>query len=556
MKRCPPLLIALLLLRVAPLDAAQATSAKPNIIVILVDDMGFSDLGCYGSEIETPNLDRLAANGLRFTQFYNSSRCCPTRAALLTGLYPPQAGLGNMTKNQGLPAYQGHLNDQCVTLAEVLKGAGYFTAMAGKWHLGGDEFTVTPWKRGFDHGLSSQHGGFYYVGNDKENKPGKASPLWLDGKNLPGNSPEIPKNSYTTDLFTDYGIKYIDQALEAKKPFFLYLAHTAPHWPLQAPPEDIAKYRGKYNVGWDKLRERRYRWQIQHDIIDPAWSLSPLPKGQAKIEDVPAWDSLNETEKDRYDHIMAIYAATVDHLDQSIGRLVDALKQRQALDNTLIVFLSDNGGSAEGKVEGKLTEGKKDSGPVAWLGAAWATLSNTPFGYYKHFAHEGGIATPFIAHWPDGIKNGGSLCKERAHIIDLMATCVDIAGAKYPTEFNGRKILPMEGKSIAPAFTGGAIGHGQLCWEHNGQCAILEGDWKLVCVGSGEWELYDLTKDRTELQDLAAKEPARVKDLAAKWTAWANRTEALPKPNKQEAKDLKKESKQGKDRSKNEKQDD
>jgi arylsulfatase A-like enzyme len=524
---------ALLLASVAALPAADNQPARPNIIVILADDMGFSDLGCFGGEIQTPNLDQLAASGMRFTEFYNTSRCCPSRAAILTGLYPHQAGVGHMMENGGLPAYEGYLNEHCVTLAEVLKSAGYATAIAGKWHVGGNDFHVTPWLRGFDHGLCSVAGGFYYPDEPRPEKKSQGGNLWLDGKNLDDHSPELPKNWYTTDLYTDYGIKYIDQALAEQKPFFLYLAYNAPHFPLQAPAADIAKYRGKYLAGWDKLREQRHRWQLEHGIVDSAWPLSPLPKAvpNSLIKEVVPWDSLNAADQDRFDQIMAIYAACVDHLDQGIGRLVAHLKAKGTLDNTLIIFLSDNGGNVEGGPKGRL-EGAVPGGPnsTVFCGESWATLENTPFRYYKHFEHEGGISSPFIVHWPQGMTNVGSLCKERAHIIDIMATCVDVSGAKYPTVYHGKTILPMEGKSLVPAFSGGKIGHDQICWEHEGNAAILEGDWKLVRLKNHPWELYNLPNDRTELHDLAAQEPAVAQDLETKWNIWARRTGALPKP--------------------------
>ncbi|HEY4415868.1 MAG TPA: arylsulfatase, partial [Verrucomicrobiae bacterium] len=491
-------------------EPAKPIATKPNIIVILVDDMGYSDLGCYGSEIQTPNLDKLAASGIRFTEFYNMSRCCPSRAAILTGLYPHQAGIGLMQENLGLPAYQGHLNDNCVTLAEVLKSAGYATAICGKWHVGGTDYQPSPWMRGFDHGISSIQGGFYYAQVDKQGNPPLRKSLWLDGKQLPNDSPALPKDWYTTDVWTDYGIKYINQAVAEKKPFFLYLAYNAPHFPLQAPAADIAKYRGKYLAGWDKLRAQRYQWQLAHGIIDPAWALSPLPESQPDLKDVVPWDSLNEKQKNRFDHIMAIYAACVDHMDQGVGRLVDDLKKQGAMDNTLIFFLSDNGGNLEGGPNGTTEKGKGELGSAdstVFCGESWATLENTPFRYYKHFEHEGGISSPLIVHWPDGIKAAGIITKERAQIIDIMATCVDVAGAKYPTEFNGHKILPLEGQSMAPVFTGGKLASYPMFREHEENEAIIDGDWKLVRPHGSPWELYNLAKDRTELHNLAAQEP-------------------------------------------------
>ena len=498
--------------------SAENTAANPNIVVILVDDMGFSDIGCYGSEIATPNLDALAADGLRFTQFYNTARCCPTRASLLTGLYPHQTGVGHMTENSGVPGYIGHLNDRCVTIAEVLKPAGYFTAMCGKWHVGQNS-GVVPWERGFDRSMNSPAGGFYYGDS-------KRSQLFLNGKELDPKDPSLPKNWYSTDLWTDYSIKFIDEALAEKKPFFLYLAYNAPHFPLQAPAEDIAKYRGKYKIGWDKLREQRHEKQIALGVVDKAWPMSPRP------DEVKAWDRVTAAEQDRFDQIMSIYAACVDHMDQAVGRLIAGLRDRGVLDNTLILFMSDNGGNAEGGVNGE-TKGENIGGPGSAVkcGQSWATLENTPFRRYKHYNHEGGISTPLIAHWPAGIAGKGELRKQPGHLIDVMATCVAVSGAQYPSEFNGNAILPMEGQSLLPAFANKPIERDALYWEHEGNAAIRVGDWKLVRFRSnGAWELYDLKTDRTELNDLSAKNPEKAKELAAKWDAWAVRANVVPYP--------------------------
>ena len=506
-----------------PLLGKGAAPVKPNIVVILVDDMGFSDIGCYGSEISTPNLDALAANGLRFTQFYNTARCCPTRASLLTGLYPHQAGMGHMTQDKGVPGYTGRLNDKCVTMAEVLKPAGYFTAMSGKWHVGQD-LGVVPWERGFDRSINSVQGGFYF-------SDAKAN-LYLNGKLLANDDPALPKNWYTTDLYTDYSIKFIDEALAAKKPFFLYLAYNAPHFPLQAPAEDIAKYRGKYKIGWDKLREQRHAKEISLGVVDKAWPLSPRP------DEMQAWDSLTPDEQDRFDQIMSVYAACVDHMDQAVGRLVANLRAKGVLDNTLILFMSDNGGNAEGGLRGTMT-GTGAPGAVnstVFCGQSWATLENTPFRRYKHFNHEGGISTPLIAHWPVGISAKGELRTQPGHIIDVMATCVAVSGAKYPAEFNGKAIVPMEGRSLLPAFANKPIERDALYWEHEGNAAVRVGDWKLVRRGQdGSWELYDLKTDRTELNDLASKNPEVVKELSAKWETWAVRANVMPYPDQRKA---------------------
>lgn len=500
--------------------AASITSAaeRPNIIVILVDDMGFSDIGCYGGEIPTPNIDQLAANGLRFTQFYNTGRCCPTRASLLTGLYSHQAGIGAMTADQGVAGYRGRLNEDCTTFAEVLRGAGYFTAMSGKWHVGQNQ-GVVPWERGFDRSLNAPAGGFYYGTSPR-------AALWLNGQKIANDDPALPKNWYSTDLWTDFGLRFIDEAREAEKPFCLYLAHNAPHFPLQAPLEEIAKFRGRYKAGWDKLREQRHAKQISLGIVDSAWPLSP------RADLVKAWDELTPERQDHFDHLMAIYAAVVAHMDQSIGVLVDGLKQRGALDNTLIFFMSDNGGNAESGPGGKLN-GTPPGSPQSdvFSGQSWATLENTPFRRYKHFNHEGGIATPLIVHWPAGITEKGTLRGQPGHLIDIMATCVQVAGAAYPAERKGLPVPPMEGRSLVPAFTNQPIARDALFWEHEGNAAIRVGDTKLVRAGrNGAWELYDLKADRTEVHDLASQQPEKVKELAAQWEAWAKRAHVTPYP--------------------------
>jgi arylsulfatase len=508
--------------------AARPSDPRPNIVVILVDDMGFSDIGCYGSEIATPNLDKLAAEGLRFTQFYNTGRCCPTRASLLTGLYAHQAGVGHMTDDHGLPGYSGRLNDQCVTIGQVLQPAGYFTSMSGKWHVG-QEHGVVPWRRGFDASLNAPAGGFYYGADAR-------AEVFLNGRKLANDGPELPKNWYTTDLWTDYGIKFIDEGIQAKKPFFLYLAYNAPHFPLEAPLDEIARFRGKYKIGWDRLREQRNARQIELGVVDKSWPLSPRP------DMVEAWDKLTPEQQDHFDHIMAIYAAVVQHMDAAVGRFVQALSDRGVLDNTLILFMSDNGGNAESGPNGIL-EGEPPGSPRSKVfeGMSWATLSNTPFRRYKHFNHEGGIATPLIVHWPDRIKAHGELRMQVGHVIDVMPTCVDAATTSYPKEFDGKAILPMEGRSLVPAFTDKPIAREALYWEHEGNAAIRSGDWKLVRLGrQGEWELYNLAADRTELHDLSAKESQHATAMAAQWEAWAKRAGAEPYPDGKAGKGKKK----------------
>jgi arylsulfatase len=397
--------ILLILALLAPVFSARSAAAeKPNIIVILVDDMGFSDIGCYGSEIPTPNLDALAAGGLRFTQFYNTGRCCPTRASLMTGLYSHQTGVGHMTQDKGALGYRGRLNDQCATFAEELKPAGYFTAISGKWHVG-QEAGVTPWSRGFDRSLNAPAGGFYLPASPR-------AKLFLNGEALTNDDPRLPKDWYSTDLWTTFGLKFIDEAKAANKPFFLYLAHNAPHFPLQAPAADIAKFRGKYQAGWDAIRLQRHAKQIELGIVDKAWPAAPRPAA------INAWDSLTAAEQDRFDHLMAVYAAVVSRMDDSIGNLVAGLKQRGMFDNTLILFMSDNGGNAESGPRGR-TDGDPTAAESNWFcGESWAFLQNTPFRRYKHFNHEGGIATPLIAHWPLGIAAKNELRPQPAHLID------------------------------------------------------------------------------------------------------------------------------------------
>jgi arylsulfatase len=491
---------------------------KPNIVVILVDDMGFSDIGSYGGEISTPNLDALAKNGLRFSNFYNTARCCPTRASLMTGLYSHQAGVGHMTDDRGLPGYSGRLNDKSVTFAEALKPAGYFTAMTGKWHVG-QNLGAVPWERGFDRSLNAAAGGFFF-----HNSP--RAKVFLNGVEASSDGVSLPKQWYSTDLWTQYGLRFIDEARAKKQPFLLYLAHNAPHFPLQAPPEDIARWRGKFKAGWDKLRAARYQRQIKMGLIDKRWPLS------SRAADVPAWDSLTPEQQERYDHIMAIYAATMERMDKAIGDLVKGLQQRGELENTLILFMSDNGGNAETGVRGRL-EGQNpgDAQSDVFVGECWATLNNTPFVRYKHYTDEGGIATPLIAYWPKGIAKArrGQIEAQPGHVIDIMATCLDVAGAAYPKEYKGKAITPLQGTSLRPAFAGKALNRTQpLFWEHEENRAVRDGNWKLVALANKPWRLYDLATDRTEQRDLALAQPERVKALAAQWDAWAARSQVLP----------------------------
>jgi arylsulfatase A-like enzyme len=524
---CAPIALALVAL-VAPALVGQN---RPNVIVILVDDMGWSDIGSYGSEIPTPRLDALAAGGVRFTQFYSTPRCSPTRASLLTGLYSHQAGMGHLDTvvREGSSGTTGRLNDRSVTIAEVLRDAGYFTAMSGKWHLG-QQNGSPPWRRGFDRVLNLRAGGMFFpnqnpAGGDELTKRGQ-EPLYLDGTPIARDGALLGQDWYATFLWAEWGLKFVDEALKAKKPFFLYVPHNAPHFPLMAPQNLIAKYRGKYRAGWDGLREARYRRQIEMKLIDASWPLSP------REAESPAWDPLADEAKDRFDHLMAVYAAMIEAIDTSVGTLVDGLRARGALDNTLILFLSDNGGNAESGPDGRFN-GDPPGGPNSnlYLGMNWAALTTTPFRRFKHFTHEGGISTPLIAHWPRGIPRNrrNTLVHQPGHVIDVMATVVDVTGASYPRERSGQRIQPMEGISLRRAFAGRPLDRRQpLFWEHEGNRAVRSGNWKLVSSYRDPWELYDIAADRVERNDLAAQHPDVVATLAAQWEAWAKRANVDP----------------------------
>jgi arylsulfatase len=501
--------------------AAEAVEKRPNILLIMVDDMGFSDIGCYGSEIPTPNIDALASGGVRFTQFYNTARCSTTRASLMTGLYPHQAGMGYLDglRKPESKGTHGRLHDRCVTLAEVLGTAGYHTSIVGKWHLGQQNGTP-PWERGFQRTATTQFGELYFP---KERSREACKYVYLDGRKVPADSPEIGSGEwYSTFLFTDWALKFVDDAKAQDKPFFLYFAHGAPHFPLKAPSEVIAKYRGKYKAGWDKLREARHKRQIELGIVDPTWPLSPRPA------DVPAWDNLSPADQDRFDNIMAVYAAMIDCIDQSVGRMVEGLRARGMLDNTLLLFLSDNGGNAESGPRG-ITEGAPLGGPDShvFLGMCWATLNNTPFRRYKHFTHEGGISTPLIAKWSARIPadRNGKLEQQPGHLIDIMATACDVSGAVYPVEFKGHAILPMEGISLQPAFAGQPLHRVKpIFWEHEGNRAVRSGPFKLVMKYRGPWEMYNIDDDRTEQHNIITQFPAMAQHLTRQWNDWAATT--------------------------------
>ncbi len=494
-------------------DPAPTGGMPPNIVIILADDMGYSDLGCYGSEISTPSIDSLADGGIRFTQAYNAARCCPSRAALLTGLYPHQAGMGDMVGTVKKPRkpgpYQGYLNGQCVTIAEMLRTAGYGTYMSGKWHVG-EKPEHWPRKRGFDRyfGLISGASSYYEI-LQQEESPRKMA---LD------DEPFTPEgdNFYMTDAFTDHAVRFLE-GHDTAKPFFLYLAYTAPHWPLHAPKEEVEKYRGKYTLGWEALRERRYRRMVDMGIINPKWRLSP------RDADVPPWDGMEN--KDEWDLRMAVYAAMITRMDRGVGRVLDTLRAMGAEENTLVLFLADNGGCHERiKKDNLITPGAVigDRGSYTSYDRNWANASNTPFRMFKHWCHEGGIATPLIARWPARIRQKGALVQEPAHITDIMPTCLEMAGVKYPETFSGNTLTPLPGVSLEPLFEGrGAAPRAGLFWEHEGNRAVRMGKWKLVAPKDGPWELYDLEEDRTELNNMAASMPEKAGELNRAWEKWA-----------------------------------
>lgn len=538
--------------------AAQAQAQqdkRPNIIVILADDLGYSDLGCYGGEIQTPNLDRLAQEGLRFNSFYNAGRSCPTRASLLTGLYPHQAGIGRMTFNDSLPGYRGQLTDNGVTIAEVMKEAGYQTGMVGKWHVAEtalredqrewlahqvyhEEFAdkaCYPVNRGFE----DYYGIIYGVADYFD-------PFSLvDGETPVRN---VPKDYYITRALSDSAVSYVNRYAQSDKPFFLYLSYTAPHWPLHALPEDIRKYENTYKDGWDAVRERRYERMKQLGIFPDAKDFLTPRQHPNQWADNPTkeWDA----------RAMAVHAAMVDRMDQGIGELLEALRKNGELDNTLILFLADNGCSNENCQN--YSEGENDRPDMtrlgekivyprhkevlpgneltyASLGPIWANVANTPFRFWKAKSYEGGINTPCIAYWPKGLKaRKGSVTAQQAHVIDIMATCIDLGKATYPTEYRGRQIQPLEGVSLLPVLEGEAReGHDYLGFEHFHEKAFISKDgWKIIQPGKkAEWELYNLNEDRTEMRNVASEYPKRLKKMVKEYEKWAARCLVIPAPN-------------------------
>ncbi|HIG27741.1 MAG TPA: arylsulfatase [Verrucomicrobiales bacterium] len=552
------------------MQSQESDASRPNIVMIMSDDMGFSDIGCYGGEIATPHLNSLAKGGLRFTQFYNTGRCCPTRASLLSGLYPHQAGVGHMMGDYGLPQYQGNLNRKCLTIAEAMKSAGYRAYMSGKWHVTpyrgaqkNPDRSNWPLQRGFDRFFGTIHGaGSFYDPNS----------LTRDNAFItPENDTEYTPSRtwYYTDAIADNMVRYIKDHTEehSDTPFFAYVSFTAAHWPMHALPEDIVKYKGTYGDGYTPARNSRIKRLKELKLLPADWDVTPQ---------VGNWDAVES--KKWESACMQVYAAMVDTMDQGIGRIVQALKATGQYENTLILFFQDNGGCAEtfgrrpnvgpvlrpanptlaamGRDELQTQmvppqsrdgyplrrgEGVMPGPPETEVGYGrnWANVSNTPFREYKHYVHEGGISTPLIAHWPKGLTgNGGAFRKKEqgplydspAHLIDLMATAVDLGGVSYPMQKDGIKITPLEGTSLMPALQGEPLDRGKpIFWEHEGNRAVRDGQWKLVAKSvKGEWELYDMVSDRTEMHNLAKSKPELVSRMAAQYEQWAKDRGVVP----------------------------
>ncbi len=499
-------------------NAENDVKEKPNIIIIMTDDMGYSDIGCYGGEIPTPNIDNLAENGIRYTHFYNTGRCCPTRASLLTGLYPHKTGMGWMTASDlGHSGYTGDLNNHCITIATALKPAGYKNYISGKWHVTGDKYFKEednlskhnwPLQRGFDRyfgGLSG--GGSYFTPN-----------FLVSGNKMI----KAPEDFFYTDAISDSATKFILEH-DSENPFFMYVAHFAPHYPLHALPEDIKRQQGKYMIGWDSIRNTRLKKQKEMGIIDESLALS------AREEKVPAWDSVPEKDRDEWDKRMAIYAAQIVDVDDGVEKIVNALKEKGVLENTMIIFLSDNGACAESPSWQPEYMGTDSS--FTSYDIHWANASNAPFREYKKWNHEGGIATPLIVHWPAYDIKKGSITKQVGHVIDLMPTCLEAANTTYP---DADSLYPLQGKSLLGTFKGDTFYRGPLFFEHETNRGVRKGKWKLASEGTGqppwtgEWELYNIEKDRIEANNLASQYPEKVKELAKLWDEWARDNYVYP----------------------------
>lgn len=511
------LLIATALTRT--IQAADPAAKKPNILILLADDMGFSDAGCYGGEIATPNLDRLARNGLRFTQFYNTARCWPTRAALLTGYYAQQVRRdtipGIVSGTPGIRPSWTRL------LPEMLKPLGYRSYHSGKWHVDG-----SPLQNGFNHSYS-------LLDQDRHFTPRQHTE---DDKTLP--PVDAKAGYYSSTAIADHAIEFLKEHAEKYRdqPFFEFVAFTAPHFPLHAPAEDIARYRETYLSGWDALREQRWKRlqklkiggsrlsPVERDIGPPYAHPKDLKKlGPNELNRPLPWKDLTAEQRVFQAKKMAVHAAMVDRMDREIGRVLDQIQAMGARDNTLVFFLSDNGASAEIMVRGDGHDPAAACGTGATflsIGPGWSSLCNTPFRRHKTWVHEGGISTPLIVSWPSGISARGELRHTPGHVIDFVPTVLEAAGGKRLQTWAGRPIPPAPGKSLVPLFAkDGTVAHDSLWWLHEGNRALRGGDWKIVAAGKDSpWELYDVRADRSETRNLAADRPDQVRRLAAIWT--------------------------------------
>ena len=508
---------------------------RPNILLIVADDLGYSDLGCFGGEIQTPNLDTLASNGVRLAQFYSTARCCPSRASILTGQYPHRVGIGHMVTDLGHPGYRGRLSENAATIAEALGASGYRTFMSGKWHLGSND----PTRHGFEqfYGTLISAATFWDPAGYVRQPQGSSTRNYGAG------------GFYGTDALTDYALDFLENARATPgQPWFLYLAYNAPHFPLHARREDIAKYRNRYETGWDALRQERLAKMKRMGLVPGSTKLSPRSRftnfGETQTADNPPWTSLPEDRRADLAMRMAIYAAMVDRMDQNIGRITADLRTRGEFENTIILFMSDNGACAEwdpfgfdvrssaNNVLHRAAELERMGGPGTYhsIGSGWANASNTPWRMYKHYSHEGGISTPCIVHWPGGIRRRNAIENTPAHLIDLMPTIVEASGASYPRRLGEREILPMAGLSLMPALHGRRMPARALFFEHEGTRAVREGRYKLTALRGDSWKLYDMERDRTEMDDLSGKEPKLVESLARKWDAWASENQVTPLP--------------------------
>jgi len=515
--------------------ASASQPPRPNIVLILADDMGYSDIGAFGSEIRTPNLDRLAKNSVIFTQFYNQARCCPTRAVLMTGRYPHQVGIGEMIDgyaararaNANSRSYDDHLSPDAPTIAEVLRSAGYSTMMAGKWHLG-ERPSEWPAARGFDRSFVLIGGAMNYYGGNSSTE--KRTPMALDNKKF------VPPRDgfYSTDEFASHAIQFMTDAVKQhpEKPFFLYLPFNASHWPYQAPLDEIAKYKGAYDAGWQPIRDARLARLKQLGIVPPDQPMPPMDYYTERQDSIPHWDKLTPEKRAEWSRLMECFAAVATHMDAQIGRVLATLDQLGVADNTLVLFLQDNGGADEDPnrpLPAGAVIGDRDS--YRGYDVPWATVSNTPWRRHKTTCYEGGISTPLLVRWPAGIdpSKNGSYVRTPAHIIDLLPTFAALAGAKYQPKNPNVKL---EGQDITPMFQGApGPADRQFFWEHEGYRAVRDGDWKLISVPpskktkyiTGPWELYNIATDRSEQHNLAAQNPALVQKLAAAYDAWAAR---------------------------------